>query len=237
MPVNTHSYDSGGNSFSSWTVSFSPTPTSGNLLVALGIADKNITFSNVPTGWTRIVSDIAVSAGVSSQAIYKISDGTETGVTFTATTSQSCAGVCAEYSGASYATLDVTSSNSNATASTSLSTGTTATTSQANAIAIAMFGADSAQNVDLTRSYATGYTEQIFTGTVSAGTPSAQLADKVLSATGTQSCTFSTTDTGDQLLGILAVFMGADPVITDVNTTESWTDGATGLVITGTNFV
>jgi len=27
------------------------------------------------------------------------------------------------------------------------------------------------------------------------------------------------------------------PVITDVNTTESWTDGATGLVITGTTFV
>ena len=27
------------------------------------------------------------------------------------------------------------------------------------------------------------------------------------------------------------------PVITDVNTTESWTDGATGLVISGSNFV
>lgn len=27
-----------------------------------------------------------------------------------------------------------------------------------------------------------------------------------------------------------------DPSITDVNTTESWADGATGLVITGTNF-
>ena len=26
-------------------------------------------------------------------------------------------------------------------------------------------------------------------------------------------------------------------VITDVNTTESWSDGATGLVITGTGFV
>lgn len=32
-------------------------------------------------------------------------------------------------------------------------------------------------------------------------------------------------------------YTDATPTITDVNTTESWTDGDTGLVITGTNFV
>ena len=35
----------------------------------------------------------------------------------------------------------------------------------------------------------------------------------------------------------IAQSSGSGPVITDVNTTESWTDGDTGLVITGTGFV
>ena len=35
----------------------------------------------------------------------------------------------------------------------------------------------------------------------------------------------------------MKVYYSTSPVITDVNTTESWTDGDTGLVITGTLFV
>jgi hypothetical protein len=128
-------------------------------------------------------------------------------VTFDITpTSVSRAGVYVELDGNWYRELDTTASNSNATAGTSLSTGSTGTPGAALEVALAFFGADSAQNVDLTRAYNTGFTEVEFTGEASAGTPSAQVAVKPLKTAVAQACTFVTTDTGDQLLGIASIF-------------------------------
>ena len=230
-------YDSGGVSVASATVSLPAAPTAGNLLVAIGSVDKTASYNDPPTGWTRVVSDNS-NAGCSHQIIYKISNGTETSVTLTpVSVSRPQSAIIAEYSGVD--TLDVTAQNSQATPATTCASGTTAATTSAQALALAFFSSDSAQNVETGRSYSNGFNEYGFTGEASAGTPGTNLVDKALSATGTQTTTFTCLDTGDEQLGAIAVFYKAStgPVITDVDTDESWADGDTGLIITGTGFI
>jgi hypothetical protein len=238
-------YDSGGNSVATIPITLPVPATAGNLLVAVGSVDKSCDFLDPPAGWTRIITDNK-NAGVSQQYIYKFAAGGETGVTISPDNiSRSCSGIIAEYSGVD--TLGVTAQNSQATPSQSCASGTTASNSQNPALAIAFFGADSAQNVfDVSRTYSNSFVEHRFIGAASAGTPSAQIADKVITATGTVDTTFTTGDTGDEMLGAVAVFyLQSGPVITDVansgetpgSGTETWQDGSTGNVITGTGFV
>lgn len=214
-------YDSGGNSVSSATMSLPVTATAGNLLVAAAAVDKTATWNDPPAGWTRIAADSS-NAGVSQQYVYKVSDGTEKSVTLTpVSVSRSMSGIIAEYSNVSV--LDVSARNSQATPATTCHSGT-ATNTVPDALAIAFFSSDSAVNVETGRSYSNSFSEYAFTGAISAGTPGSNLVDKVLSAIGPQETTFTTTDTGDEQLGAIAVFYPAVSPITFVPT-----DGASGV--------
>jgi len=114
-----------------------------------------------------------------------------------------------EIVGLNGATPDVTvTANSGASAVTSQTTGTTGTTSQANAFALALFGGDTFSNIETGRSYTNGFTEIEFVGANNAGgnTVALIIATKTLTSAGTVETTFSTTDTGDQMAGIMLVF-------------------------------
>lgn len=236
LRVQVGEYDSGGNSVVSATVTLPEPATAGNLLVAVGSVDKTASYNDPPAGWSRIIADNS-NAGVSQQYIYKIAAGGETSVTLTpVSVSRSQSALIAEYM--NVGTLGVTAQNSQGTPATTCSSGTTASNSNVPALGVSFFGSDSAANVEIGRTYSNGFDEYAFTGEASAGTPGSNLADKVLVASGTVETTFTTTDTGDEMLGAIGVFYTlSGPVITDVDTDETWDDGSTGLVITGTGFV
>lgn len=202
--------DSGG-SGTSHSVTYDSTPTSGNLLIAGISVDKSSGTITIPTGW-GIIGLEYVSSSVSGAWAWKKSDGTEGAVQFdwVTTRGNSQMYIC-EYSGLD--TLDVeTSDDSGASAVSSQSTGTTATTAVAAARAFAQFGADTFGQVFNGRAYSNSFNEQSIGSTSIVG---CMFADLSLSSTGTQECTYSHTDTGDQMYGKIAVFnLGGSPPAT-----------------------
>ena len=178
------------------------TPTSGNVLITAISIDKNSGTITIPSGWT-VIGATYVSGSVSGAWAYKISDGTEGTVTWNwATTQFDVVMWLAEYSGID--TLDVqASADSGASSVTSQSSGTTGTTDIATAHAFAIFGVDTFDNVDGGRTYSNSFTE---IDARALDSPGLMIAEKVLSATGTQECTYATTDGGDQMFGKISVF-------------------------------
>lgn len=188
--------------------------TAGNLLIVM--EGRNTTHTaggawGAPGGW-NIVHDTGINTGNLAAAMYyKIAAGGETNFTTTHTNEQGTLQVAfAEFEGPFAASpLDVSTENVTnlATVVTSQSTGTTAATAQADELAVAGFGFDRMDTVDGggTRNYSNGFTEVVFTdGSTTRGT--AAIAKKVLSATGTVECTYSVTDTGDEMYGTIATF-------------------------------
>ena len=144
-------------SSTSLAATFPVATTSGNLLVAFVNSGGSTGGSETMTGWTL------AKASSTGLIYYKISDGTETSVTYSQTTSRVITIGIIEYSGFSGTpTLDVTDSNSSSSSITSLST--TATTGPTNtaqpALAFAFAGGSSnlAQFVSATNSYIPDYT-------------------------------------------------------------------------------
>lgn len=85
------------------TFALGATAAAGNLLVAFA-TNSTATPNNVPAGWTDLGSASA-SGGTarSCRMVYKVSDGTETGITFSANGS----GWIAEYSGVDQTTPNI----------------------------------------------------------------------------------------------------------------------------------
>jgi hypothetical protein len=209
--------------------------TAGNLLIA-GVASaltgSGWTWTD-PGGWTAIsesgIDTTSVAANVAGKWYYKIAAGGETSVTLaTSATTGSRRGVIVEFEGPfTVPPLDVAAedeTHKNTAGTTSQSTGTTSTTSQAAELAVAFFAADSATNVDGSRSYSNSFTEVIFADAADfAARAGAVLAKRVLSATGAYSCTFSVTDTGDEMYGAIATFKQdtGDPPTTALNTADA----------------
>jgi hypothetical protein len=187
-------------------------PTLGNLLVVSVGRSATHTAGGAwsdPSGWNRI-HDSGINVGNMAAAWWwKISDGTETSFTCTDTNEQGGLQVLfCQYAGPfAVSPFDVAAENAANLSSvvTSQSSGTTATTAQADALAVAMFAFDRSDTVDGTRVYSNSFTESAFNDTSAARSGSSQ-ARKVLSATGTVECTFSCTDTGDEMYGSIAVF-------------------------------
>lgn len=145
---------------------------------------------------------------------YKIAAGGETGVTSAdSADSGNQRGIVHEYEGPfDGSPLDVTAENESnvSSATTSQASGTTATTAVADALALAFFAGDSAFNLIAGRSYTNSFSEDQFAhDTDVAARAACILARRVLTATGTYSTTFSTTDTGDEMYGSIAVFKKA----------------------------
>jgi len=195
------------------TVTFS-SATAGNLLifcVARSSALAVGTTWGTPTGWTALTNTPENVGNLGATWYYKIAAGGETSVTSAESTPPGNGrGVVVEFAGPFATTpLDQTAENESnlSTVVTSQASGTTGTTSQADELAVVFFGADTAINVDGSRSYNNSFSEVIFSNAVTNNSRAAvAVARRVLSATGTYSCTYSCTDTGDEMYGAIATF-------------------------------
>lgn len=184
--------------------------TAGNLL-AFTIARSATTgggdWGSI-TDWTSGPRASAASGLVTGAMFWMIAAGGETTVT-TAMTSETgnWAASLVEYEGPFSAspldqsTDDETNVNS---VVTSQSSGTTGSTAQNDELAIANFCIDSAPNATDGRSYNNSFTEVTF---ANSGARAGNIqAKKVLTATGTVECTFTTTDIGDRMYGAIATW-------------------------------
>lgn len=205
-----------GTASSSSANSLSPTltgtATSGNILIAAAGIDAGVTAFVTPTGWTE--AHKVETGAIAGAAYYKISDGTETGVTLSWGNNRSSGVIILEFSATDIDTgtapLLAEDESNVSTVVTSQATGTTSATTVADALSIALFSADQAQNVFDGRSYSTGYIEQANVNSLTTGTrPVTYVVTNVETATGTKSCTFTTTDTGDEQYGRILVFQGS----------------------------
>lgn len=196
------------------TVTFS-SATAGNLLVAVWARSNASSGFTIPSGWAAIQSAaLAPGPNLAGVFLYKIAAGGETSLTteFTADAGNVRA-LVAEIEGPFDGTpLDQSAEDESNLSSTDTSqpSGTTGTTAQADELALAAFTADSAGNVTDGRAYTNSFAEVIFGSTTDAAARAAViLAKRVLTATGTYSTTFSTTDTGDEMWGAIATFKKA----------------------------
>lgn len=183
--------------------------TAGNLLVLMLSRSAGSGTLPTVTGFTAISDD--VSGNLTGAWWYMEASGGETTVTLSGESGTGTWRLClAEFEGPFPASpLDVQAEDVTnvSTVVTSQSTGTTGTTSQADALALGFWTADGAANVDGTRGYTNSFTERVFEhGLTSSARAAIILASKVLAATGTVECTFSCTDTGDEMYGAVAVF-------------------------------
>lgn len=185
------------------TVTMGATPTSGNLLIAMITYDKNATAITQPTGFTMVQSITGTST--CSAMAYKISDGTENTVSFTSTSGRPFQMAVREYSGLD--TFDTSAFTTYSdTAVTSRSSNTTATTTSATALAIALFGSDSRGNTDAGGAFTNSFVNQSIDPGGASGTSGFYVAIRDLTSTGTYETTYSTSGTGDQMTGMIAVF-------------------------------
>jgi hypothetical protein len=188
--------------------------TEGNLIYTAVAIDKDSGAITPPSGYTLIHDFRATAAeGASIASAYKVAGPSEsTTITWSwvNNTSRGAQAAAVEYSGlATSSPLDVKAeADSGTTAVTSQTTGTTAATTQADELAIAMMGSDSSSNTSTGRAWSNGFVEFLWAN-VSSGNPGLSVADKILTATGAQESTFSTTDTGDQMAANIATFKAA----------------------------
>jgi hypothetical protein len=148
----------------------------------------------VPTGFT-LIHDY-VSANVSGAFAFKVSDGTETSVQWTWTTSDNAQGWCGVYTGLTATPFDVSQeANSGVTAVASQTTGTTAATAQADELAVAVMAVDTGANVSTNRAWTNSFSEFAW----AANDNGLSVAQKILTSTGTVETTFSGEAGTDQM--------------------------------------
>jgi len=192
-------------------------PASGSLIVTALGGDKDIGADfAVPSGFT-LLGSLYRQSNVSFGMAYKISNGTETtvswvygGVGATGANSEAWVGV---YTGGTGTPLDVSAQNDSAGAAvTSLGTGTTATTAQADELALVMMAVDTLGNVTAP-TWDNSFTTlgSAWNGSTNVGLA---VGEKDLSATGTVTATYSGGGAGDQMAGGVVTFKAAAVVAT-----------------------
>lgn len=132
---------SSGTSLTTFDVALGATATAGNVLVAACAADKTVGVWTTPSGWTVLVERVGNSA---SQAVYyRVSDGTETSVTFAWSSAiRFAGGYIREESGVTATGALTATANSGESSVTSLASG--AVTAAGDGVAIAALAIDSA---------------------------------------------------------------------------------------------
>ena len=178
-------WSQGGNTPSSTSYSFalSPSPTAGNLIIAVFSLDKGGGSNFAATGFTQLTEFGGVASSVPNGVIfYKESDGTETSIEFSWTGSEEPNAWCGEYSGADNADpFDVHNNSEEGSAIQQVPNGSDIqiTTTVANTLLLAVATWDSEDNAfggtdswtgsDITTRRFQGYAEnhfepQIFVG-------------------------------------------------------------------------
>jgi hypothetical protein len=180
-------------------------PTSGNLLVACWAARPNAaTISwTPPAGWTLIQENSAGSAQASGWMGYKVSDGTESSLTFTVANQFNQAVVVQEWSGLEN-TLDSSGEDtSGVSTNPTLALAPSLTAVASNTLVVSCLDMFVESNWD-PATVATGYTDdlrEVFTA--GAGV---EAAYKILSASGSETANWSTTDAGHKVYATIAAF-------------------------------
>lgn len=185
------------------SATYTSTPTSGNVLECRVSWDKNAVSCTTPTGWTLVQSRF----GADCCGIWfrKVSDGTEGTVTLAPNTNRPYQMCLFEWSGID--TFDTSATaNSGTTAVTSQASGTTGTTAQANSTLFAFFGSDSRGSTDTGGAFNNSFTDESINPGGASGNAGFYNAKREVSSTGTYSTTYSTTGTGDQMFGMIAVY-------------------------------
>lgn len=199
-----------GSGAASDTVTFSAA-VSGNLLIIAVANSAAQTWGTAPTGFSVLSQVTDGSGNMSAIWYWKIAAGGETSFTIAWSNSiTTWRWVGCEFEGAfAGSPLDVTAEDETniSTVVTSQASGTTGATAQNDEFAVAFFGADRADQVTDGRAYTNSFAEVVFSSTVDfVARPAIAIAKKVLSATGTQTTTFSTTDTGDEMYGAIGTW-------------------------------
>lgn len=182
-------------------------PTAGNLLIAaLGLTAQQASMTG-PTDWT-LIEQVTFGAGNMFGAWhYKISDGTEDTIAYSWGASASGTIVIMEFDD-DVTTLDDSADDESdiSTAVTTFDTGA-ATATVATGLALVMFNADDGRNVDAGRAYSDSFLEEIAAFNAAAGRGAVFIAAKAISGTGSYSCQYTTSDTGDEGYGSVALFV------------------------------
>lgn len=209
VPVDSGSTSTGG--ATSLTPALAGTATAGNLLVCGASVDAGVTAFVTPSGWTA--ADNYEGAAIAGANFYKVSDGTETNAAISWGNSRAASAWILEFDSTDIDTgtapLLAEDESNVSTVVTTQSSGTTSATTVADALAIATYSSDAMATVFVGRSYTTDYTERMQVGSSSSTRPGSMVATSVRSSTGAQSCTFTTTDTGDEMYGQILVFQGS----------------------------
>ena len=169
----------------SHSVTFNSTATNGNLLILVVNAGATL---NAITNWTKNLNQV----NDTETAVYsKVSNGTESTITITATSSCTLQMVAIEFAGY-IGTFDKSSLDTGGAGNNTLAFNTTAATTAANEIAIAVGGLNLStptSNVSPTVSWGSGFNQLTLGGAIAGGGPPFALmmgvAIKVLSSTGT----------------------------------------------------
>jgi len=180
--------------------------TAGNLLISAVVYANGSVSVSTPSGWSVLAADPG-GGNFSYWAFYKVAAGGETSVSY-ASGGGNKSGFIAEYSGFSGGAVfdDVATDYSNlTTVVTSQGTGT-ATGTGTDALAIALFGNEEGSLISAGRGYSDSFTESIADASNRGGH---FVGIKTLAATGDQSCTYSCTDTGDEMAGAILIAKAA----------------------------
>lgn len=184
---------------------YDATPRPGNLLIAVGNSDSDITMSS--TGWNIAVS-VVVATGL--YIYWKIAGNAEsTTVTIGINVSDSGEIAIYEYTGNAASPLDKTAST-NVSGTGSCGTGTTATTTQADELLFAAVGKDSTATwtgLAWTNSFVT--LSGPIAGNGAPGASCLSTATRAVNATGAYTTTGSWTDGNWSAGGAIATFKAA----------------------------
>ena len=166
------------------TKAWTSTPTAGNLLIAIGRGENNISNASI-SGWTLAVSVQFGSNGYGG-IWYKVAGAGEGDVTLDWTSSTATQLIISEWSGIASGTLDKTASTATTGAGvTSRSSGTTATTTADEELCIAGFFTG---NTTSLQSFSNSFTDEF-----SLDTSPAYMASLIVASTGAYETTMSWT--------------------------------------------
>jgi hypothetical protein len=187
------------------TITLTTAATAGNLLLVV-FARSTASTDGTPTGgWTPITASLG--GNLDGSWFYKIAAGGETAVTSADGAQGNVTGNILEFEGPfAESPLDKIAEDEShvSTVTATQSSGTTAITSQDFELAIAFFAGDNGTNFALNRTLTNGFS--LFSGDSTTARAYYAVGHKVLTSTGTQECTFSTT-VGDEMYGAIATFM------------------------------
>lgn len=206
--------DSNGVNVPSLAGTLASPATAGNLLLSLISIDKNLTGGEesltTPSGWTLIGS--YVSGATSGAWAYKIAAGGETtdgGWDWSSAEARNAGVRMMEVSGLTSSPLSGSEQSFAAGSTNARSTGTIADVVADPAWVLAWWHIDSWVGTNEGRAYTNSFTELYYDQCDGSGGPGLCVAYKLQTGGGPAECTFSTTETGDEMGGFIGSFTTA----------------------------